>query len=162
LPPALVLHGGPGGNHHNLVSFQALADTRPVIFYDQIGCGKSDRPEDPSLWVAERYFDEVKTIHDGLGLKKYHLIGHSWGTALAVGFAAKHHEGILSISLHSPILSFRYYIHYVALRLLPNGNLDLQKTLRSGLYRGSAHMTPVDKPGELVRLQREFLTEVEN
>jgi hypothetical protein len=26
VPPALVLHGGPGGNHHNLVAFQALAD----------------------------------------------------------------------------------------------------------------------------------------
>ncbi|MBM9519119.1 proline iminopeptidase-family hydrolase [Desulforhopalus vacuolatus] len=112
--PALVLHGGPGGNHHNLVAFQALADERPVIFYDQLGCGKSDRPDNSSLWTAERYFDEVKAIRDGLNLKKYHLIGHSWGTTLAVGFAAKNPAGILSISLHSPILSFPYYINHIA------------------------------------------------
>ena len=80
--PALVLHGGPGGNHHNLVAFQALADERPVIFYDQLRCGKSDRPDNSSLWTAERYFDEVRAVRDGLGLKKYHLIGHLWGTTL--------------------------------------------------------------------------------
>jgi proline iminopeptidase len=112
--PALVLHGGPGGNHHNLAVFQGLADERPVIFYDQLWCGKSDRPDDPSLWTAERYFDEVQAVRDGLGLKKYHLIGHSWGTTLAVGFAAKHPDGIFSISLHSPILSFPCYINHVA------------------------------------------------
>ncbi|MDO9464199.1 MAG: alpha/beta fold hydrolase [bacterium] len=78
-PAALVLHGGPGGSHHNLVAFQAF--------------------------------------RDGLGLKKYHLIGHSWGTTLAVGFAAKHPDGILSISLHSPVLSFPYYINHVAPKL---------------------------------------------
>ncbi len=117
LPPALVLHGGPGGNHHNLLAFQALADERPVIFYDQLGCGKSDRPDNPSLWTAERYFDEALAVRDGLGLKKYHLIGHSWGTTLAVGFAAKHPDGILSVSLHSPVLSFPYYINHVAPKL---------------------------------------------
>ena len=116
-PAVLVLHGGPGGNHHNLVAFQALADERPVIFYDQLGCGKSDRPNNPSLWTAERYFDEVRAVRDGLRLKNYHLIGHSWGTTLAVGFAAKHPTGILSISLHSPVLSFPYYINNVAPKL---------------------------------------------
>jgi len=115
--PALVLHGGPGGNHHNLVAFQALADERPVIFYDQLGCGKSDRPDDKSLWIAERYFDEVRVLRDGLGLKKYHLIGHSWGTTLAVGFNARHPEGVLSVSLHSPVLHFPHYINHVAPKL---------------------------------------------
>ena len=116
-PPVLILHGGPGGNHYNLVSFQALAIDRPVIFYDQLGCGKSDRPDDSSLWIAERYFNEVMAIRDGLELKKYHLIGHSWGTTLAVGFAAKHADGIMSVSLHSPILSFPRYIEKIAPKL---------------------------------------------
>lgn len=112
--PALILHGGPGGNHYNLVAFQALADERPVVFYDQLGCGLSDRPDDPSLWTAERYFDEVRALRDGLGLQQYHLLGHSWGTTLAVGFAGKNPDGILSVSLHSPILSFPRYINHVA------------------------------------------------
>ncbi len=117
LPPLLVFHGGPGGNHHNLVAFQALANERPVIFYDQLGCGKSDRPNDSSLWNTKRYFDEARAVQDCLDLKEYHLIGHSWGTMLAVGFAARYPGQILSISLHSPILSFPYYISHVAPKL---------------------------------------------
>lgn len=65
------------------------------------------------MWTAERYFDEVQAVRDGLGLNKYHLIGHSWGTTLAVGFAARHSYGILSISLHSPVLSFPLF-YYIA------------------------------------------------
>lgn len=130
-PPVLVLHGGPGGNHHNLVAFQALADERDVIFYDQLGCGMSDRPDNRSLWTANRYFDEVLAIQDGLRLKRYHLIGHSWGTMLAVGFAAKYTEKILSVSLHSPILSFPYYIEHVAKKLKEELNRHDKKFKRT-------------------------------
>jgi len=112
--PLLVLHGGPGGNHHNLVAFQALSDERTIIFYDQLGCGKSDRPDDDKLWTAERYFDEVEAVHKGLKLNSYHLAGHSWGTTLATGFAYKYPKGILSLSLHSPIISFPYYLQHVS------------------------------------------------
>ena len=58
---------GPGGNHHNLVPLQALASERTVIFYDQLGCGNSDRPNYPSLWKAKRYFEDLKADknHEG-------------------------------------------------------------------------------------------------
>lgn len=52
--PLLVLHGGPGVPHDYLESLADLADERPVVFYDQLGCGKSDRPDDVSLWRIER------------------------------------------------------------------------------------------------------------
>jgi proline iminopeptidase len=116
-PPLLVLHGGPGGNHHNLVPLQALAVERAVVFYDQLGCGNSERPNDPSLWTAERYFEEVAAVREGLGLECYHLAGHSWGTTLAAGFAQRHPEGIITLSLHSPILSFPRYVEKVVPRL---------------------------------------------
>ncbi|MDP8234430.1 MAG: proline iminopeptidase-family hydrolase [Candidatus Saelkia tenebricola] len=116
-PPLLVLHGGPGGNHYNLVAFQALGYERTVIFYDQLGCGKSDRPEDDKLWTLERYFDETESVRKGLNLNSYHLAGHSWGTTLASAFAYKYPKGILSISLHSPIVSFPYYLQHVSGKL---------------------------------------------
>jgi proline iminopeptidase len=113
-PQLLVLHGGPGGSHHNLIPLQALSDQRPVIFYDQLGCGNSDRPDDPSLWSAERYVDEVKAVKNHLDLKKYHLLGHSWGTTLAAAFAHRYSQGIISLALHSPVLSFPRYMKQVA------------------------------------------------
>ncbi|HYU75049.1 MAG TPA: hypothetical protein VEL31_20470 [Ktedonobacteraceae bacterium] len=47
--PLLTLHGGPGFPHDYLEPLQQLADERPVIFYDQLGCGKSERPDDLTL-----------------------------------------------------------------------------------------------------------------
>lgn len=122
--PALVLHGGPGNNHHNLVAFQALGDKRQIIFYDQLGCGNSERPDDDSLWNAERYFEEARAVRDALELENFHLICHSWGTTLGTGFASKYPEGILSLSLHSPILSFPKYLSDIAPKLkasIPDG-----------------------------------------
>jgi len=136
--PMLVLHGGPGGNHHNLVPFQALGDERAVIFYDQLGCGNSERPDDPSLWTAERYFDEVQAVVEGLGLERYHLVGHSWGTTLATGFARRHPQGILSVSLHSLILSFPRYLDAVAPKLKAALPADLAKAIDDVEVRGAA------------------------
>ena len=44
--PLLTLHGGPGYPHDYLEPLEALAAERPVIFYDQLGCGASERPDD--------------------------------------------------------------------------------------------------------------------
>ena len=43
--PVLMLHGGPGIPHERLEPLEALFETgRPVVFYDQLGCGNSDKP----------------------------------------------------------------------------------------------------------------------
>ncbi len=82
--PVLVLHGGPGFPSDYLQPLEALGDERPVVFYDQLGCGKSDRPEDPKLWRAQRFVEELAEVRNALGLERIHLYGHSWGTMLAV------------------------------------------------------------------------------
>ena len=87
--PILILHGGPGGNHGNLIILQGLGDERTVVFYDQLGCGHSDKPDDKSLWNLNRYMDEVEAVRKYLKLTEYHLFGHSWGTTLATAFAHK-------------------------------------------------------------------------
>jgi len=51
--PVLCLHGGPGMPHDYLEPLADLASSRPVIFYDQLGCGRSDRPADDSLWTTD-------------------------------------------------------------------------------------------------------------
>ncbi len=65
--PLLTLHGGPGIPHDYISDMAALAsDTRRVIFYDQLGCGRSDQPNNPSLWTIERTVAEIDTVRRAL------------------------------------------------------------------------------------------------
>ena len=45
--PLLALHGGPGSTHHYFAPLEGLAKERPVVLYDQIGCGSSDPSSRP-------------------------------------------------------------------------------------------------------------------
>ena len=81
--PLIVLHGGPGSSSHSLQTLYALAKDRPVIFYDQLGCGKSDRPDKKSLWKKEFFVDEVELVRKHFKFDNMHLLGHSWGSMLA-------------------------------------------------------------------------------
>ncbi len=109
--PLLVLHGGPGVPHDYLEPLEALADSRPVVFYDQLGCGNSDRPKDESLWTIERYVDELATVRTALHLDRVHILGHSWGTMLAVDYMLRRQpEGVVSLTLAGPALSMERWV----------------------------------------------------
>src|SRR3970040_1419292 len=77
--PLLVPHGGPAAGHDYLEHLQPLADERPVVFYDQLGCGRSDIPDDTSLWRVDRFVEEVAAVRSALSLDRIHLLGQSWG-----------------------------------------------------------------------------------
>lgn len=103
--PLLVLHGGPGGSSLGFSRLHTLADERPVIYYDQLGCGKSDRPDDPGLWTVDRYVEELEQVRSVLGLHELHLLGHSWGTMLAAVYLLGEPGGVKSVTFSSPALS---------------------------------------------------------
>jgi proline-specific peptidase len=99
--PILCLHGGPGMPHDYLEGLSDLAGSRPVIFYDQLGCGRSDRPADASLWTVERFVDELATVRQALGLERLHLFGNSWGGWLALQYALDRGPELTSLILSS-------------------------------------------------------------
>lgn len=104
--PLLVLHGGPGLPHDYLEDLSRLADGgRAVIFYDQIGCGKSDHPDDDALWTMATFVEEVAAVRDALGLERVHLLGHSWGGWLALEYALDRPSGLASLVLASSCAS---------------------------------------------------------
>ena len=85
-PPLLTLHGGPGAGHNYLLPLAALADERPVVFYDQLGCGQADSPQDEKIYTVQRSVDEVDAVRNALGLDRIVLFGHSWGSMLAIEY----------------------------------------------------------------------------
>lgn len=83
----LVLHGGPGVPHNYLANLASLASERqPVVFYDQLGCGKSDCPDDPARWRMARFVEEIDRVRNALGLDRVVLLGQSWGGMLAIEY----------------------------------------------------------------------------
>ncbi|MGX4585554.1 proline iminopeptidase-family hydrolase [Paenibacillus chitinolyticus] len=105
--PLLVLHGGPGNTHDPLkAALHVLGDQRPVIFYDQLGGGNSDRPEDDSFWCTERFIEELACVREALCLDEVHILGHSWGTMLAASYLIERKPtGVKSVIFSSPCLS---------------------------------------------------------
>jgi proline iminopeptidase len=107
--PLLLLHGGPGVPSVYLKPLEALADERPIVFYDQLGSGQSDRPKDSSLWTIERFVNEVGQVRKALGLNQIHLYGHSWGSMLAASFMLTAPSGVRSLVLASAPMSIPRY-----------------------------------------------------
>ena len=104
--PVLLLHGGPGAASVYLDPMAALAADRPVIFYDQLGCGRSEAPEDDSLYRIPRSVEEVDAVRHALNLDDIILFGNSWGSMLAIEYLLDRgahgvHKVILSGALAS-------------------------------------------------------------
>ncbi|CAH2716055.1 Proline iminopeptidase [Neobacillus rhizosphaerae] len=103
--PVIILHGGPGSSCYSLQGLKELAVERPVILYDQLGCGKSERPTDKSLWRIERFVEELAQVREALNLDEVHILGHSWGTTLAAAYCLTKPSGVKSVIFSSPCLS---------------------------------------------------------
>jgi len=127
--PVLCLHGGPGATHWYLEPLEALAGTgRRAVFYDQLGCGASSQPHDPSLWTVELFVDEVAAVRRALGLERVHLFGNSWGGMLAMEVALTQPEWLASLVLASSPASIPQWVEETG-RLRAQLPEDVQATL---------------------------------
>jgi proline iminopeptidase len=132
--PLLCLHGGPGVPHDYLEDLAGLADRRPVVFYDQLGCGRSDRPADKSLWEVERFIEELAVVRESLGLERLHLFGSSWGGMLALAYVLGRRPPLDSLVLASSPASCPRWTADCAELLA-----ELPEALRETIRRHEAH-----------------------
>jgi len=108
--PILLLHGGPGAAAYYLEPLEErLAEHRPVVVYDQLGCGRSDMPDDPSLWTIDYFTGEVDRMRAALGLAECHLLGQSWGGWLSIDYLCREPQGIRSVVLASTSSSMPFF-----------------------------------------------------
>ena len=90
--PLLIVHGGPGvpcGYVYRAHEHYA-AEGFEVVSWDQLGCGRSDRPDDPSLWNVARFVDEVEEVRRQLGWDRFLMLGNSWGGMLGIEYCLQH------------------------------------------------------------------------
>jgi proline-specific peptidase len=129
--PLLCLHGGPGANWLHLKPYEALADERRVVFYDQLGSGNSGllEPHEPSLWQPELFVEEVGVVREALGLERVHVLGHSWGGMLGMQYAADRPDGLVSLIVESSPPSVPAWMPELA-RLRTELPAEVEQTLR--------------------------------
>lgn len=112
--PLLVVHGGPGLPHDYLRSLERLADEREVVFWDQLGCGRSRRPSNTQLWTMERFVAEMDAVVKALGLNRFHVFGNSWGGMLAQQYALDVASDAASLTISNSIASIPEFSNMVA------------------------------------------------
>jgi proline iminopeptidase len=101
-PPTVVLHGGPGAHHDYLLpGFDALAQGRELIYYDQRGGGKSAVPRETPVGWREQVAD-LEELRQQWGIEQLTLAGYSWGGLLALLYALEHSDRVGRLALISP------------------------------------------------------------
>ena len=119
----LLLHGGPGSTHEYLEACDSFLPGAGIeyYYYDQLGSGFSDQPEDPSLWELDRFVDEVEQVRQALGLDagNFVLYGQSWGGILGMEYALHHQEHLRGLVISNMMSSVPAYNAYAEQVLMP-------------------------------------------
>ncbi len=112
----LTLHGGPGATHeyYEIVEDYFTSENIEFYYYDQLGSYYSDQPEDSSLWVTERFVEEVEQVRKALNLTSdnFYLYGHSWGGILAIEYALKYQDNLKGLIISNMVASIPEYNSY--------------------------------------------------
>jgi proline iminopeptidase len=112
----LLLHGGPGFPHDYLEAMESFLPQAGIemYYYDQLGVGNSDIPDDPALWTLPRYVREVDEVRQGLGLDHFVLYGHSWGGILAMEYALNYQQHLRGLVISNMTAGTQSYLKRTA------------------------------------------------
>ena len=119
----LILHGGPGFSHEYLEAFDSYFPAASIeyYYYDQLGSYYSDQPEEPDLWDAPRFVEEVEQVRQALGLSQdnFYLYGQSWGGILAIEYALKYQQHLKGLIISNMMASIPAYNEYAEKVIMP-------------------------------------------
>jgi len=139
----LLLHGGPGFSHDYFECFEDFLPKEGIEFYyyDQLGSGYSDVPTDTTLWNTARFVEEVEQVRKGLGLDNFYILGHSWGSLLAMEYLNKYQKHVKGAVLSNMTGSIADFVDYSAV-LKSKLFTGEEKRLFDSLDRAKAYSSP--------------------
>ncbi len=98
-PTAMVVHGGPGGDHSGFKpAVSPLADAMQLIYFDHRGQGRSERG-DPARYTLDENVEDMEALRRHLGLDPVVSIGTSYGGMVAMAHAARFPEAVSKLVL---------------------------------------------------------------
>ncbi len=132
----LCLHGGPGASHEYLLPIADLAQFGyRVVLFDQLGCGRSQRPRGTKLYTVAHNVEEVEGVRRALNLGRVHLFGSSYGGALVLATALKYQRNLRSLVVASGLASTPLTVREMW-RLIDRMPAPLRRTIRACNARG--------------------------
>ena len=146
--PVVLLHGGPGFSSFYLKPFDDLGNDRQVIRYDQLGGGKSDRTEDTTMFTIDHFVNELEVLRQHLGVEKWHVFGHSWGTILGIEYYKVYPERVASLTLGSAALDISLWEKHAKelLATLPESmQQDVKNAEAEGNYGDSLYQAALNQ-----------------
>jgi len=115
--PLVALHGGPGVSHEYQLALVDLTTKFgiPVIFYDQLGIGKSthlrEKNGDGSFWTEDLFCQELENLLKHLGIQDdFDLFGQSWGGMLGARFATRQPKGLKRLIISNSPASMELWV----------------------------------------------------
>ncbi|MEW5675224.1 proline iminopeptidase-family hydrolase [Flavobacterium enshiense] len=130
----LLLNGGPGATHEYFECFESFLPAEGIefIYYDQLGCGNSENPNDVAMWDLPRYVEEVEQVRKALNLNKdnFYLLGHSWGGILAMEYALKYQNNMKGLIISNMMADAPAYGKYADEVLAKQMNPEVLKQIR--------------------------------
>jgi proline iminopeptidase len=105
--PLIIIPGGPGGSHLSYRRFDSLAKSGiELIYFDAFGRGKSDTAKDVKEYSLARDIEDIEGLRKALHLNKINLLGHSYGSLVAQGYAIKYGENLSHLIIANGFHSF--------------------------------------------------------
>ena len=103
--PLFIIPGGPGGTHIGMRVLDSLYDSNMLIYYDPFGRGKSDLAKNVKEYSLQRDIDDLEELRKSMGFGKINILGHSYGTVVAQGYAIQYPENVSHLILCAPFHS---------------------------------------------------------
>ena len=96
----LLLHGGPGTPPEYFENFpKELGSDYTIYNYSQLGTYFSDVPGDTAMANVSSAVEQLEDVRKALGLDTFFLLGHSWGSLLAMAYASKYQSHLKGLIL---------------------------------------------------------------
>ncbi len=110
--PVVALHGGPGGG--SSPEMRRFFDPRRyrIILFDQRGCGRSTPHSELRENTTWDLVADIEKLRVHLGVKKWLVFGGSWGSTLALAYAAMHRKQVMALMLRGVFLLMEEEIHW--------------------------------------------------